>query len=187
MEGGTVKKLILIAAAVFSLSVCASADSSDYQAASSPGYPGYFDAVGDNGNQMVGYTGAVGMAEDKVAEFALKRAADLTAAQHKEWFAVLKTTSRRIKVGSADDLTTRAGHFMGTGVQQGGTPGGASGAAGGGNVPGAEMGATAPNGLLEHWQPRKVYQTILEIQTGSGDQAVFKGMTTPPQIFPASK
>jgi len=178
------KRLALIAAAMIATSVCASADSSDYQAAAGPGATGYFDAVGDDGSLMVGYTGAVGMSGDTVAQYALKHAGDVAAAQHKEWFAVLKTTSRRINVGSVDDLTARAGHFMGTGPQEGGTP--SAGGNGGGNAPNAEMGSTAPTGLLEHWAPRKVYQTILVIQPGSGDQASFKGVDHPPQIFPAT-
>lgn len=178
------KRFISIAAAIVALSVCASAD--DYHAADNPGSSGYFSAPGDSGHWNVGYTGNVGEGGDEVAQYALQRAAELTAEQHKEWFAVLNTTSRRIKVGEVDDLTARAGHFMGT-SNAGGSPGTASNGGSNGASGYSGQGSAVPSGVLEHWVRRKVYQTILTIQMGSGDKASFSGMSKPPQIFPAAK
>ncbi len=179
------KKLALFAAATIALSVGAFAD--DYHAAPDPGSSGYFSAQADGGQWNVGYTGAIGEAQDEVAKYALQRAAELTAEQHKEWFAVLNTNSRRIKVGDVDDLTARAGHFMGNNGVSGGSPGTASSGGSNGASGYSGQGSAVPSGVLEHWGPRKVYQTILTIQMGSGDQASFPKSDHPPQIFPAAK
>jgi hypothetical protein len=117
------KRLAMLAAVAIAMSVSANAD--DYHAAADAGSSGYFSAPADGGQWKVGYTGGIGEAQDEVAQYALQRAAELTAEQHKEWFAVINTTSRRIKVGDVDDLTARAGHFMGS-SDQGGSPGTAS-------------------------------------------------------------
>lgn len=179
------KKLAFIAAAAIVLSVGASAD--DYHAAADAGSSGYFSAPADGGKWNVGYTGGIGEARDEVAEYALQRAAELTAEQHKEWFAVLNTNSRRIKVGEVDDLTAQAGHFMGTSGGAG-SPGTATGqGASNGASSYSGQGSSVPSGVLEHWGPRRVYQTILTIQMGSGDQASFPKSDHPPQIFPAAK
>ena len=178
------RNLAHIAAAVIALTVAASAD--DYHAATNAGSSGYFSAPADGGQWSVGYTGGIGEAKDEVAEYALQRAAELAAEQHKEWFAVLNTNSRRIKVGDVDDLTARAGHFMGT-AGGGGSPGTASNGGSNGASGYSGQGAAVPSGVLEHWGPRKVYQTILTIQLGSGDQASFPKSDHPPQIFPAAK
>lgn len=178
------KKLAFIAAAAIVISVSASADS--YHAAANAGGSGYFSAPADGGQWNVGYTGGVGEAQDEVAQYALQRAAEVTAEQHKEWFAVLKTNSRRIKVGDVDDLTARAGNFMGT-SQTAGAPGTAGNGGSNGASGYSGQGSSVPSGVLEHWGPRKVYQTILTIQMGSGDQASFPKSDHPPQIFPAAK
>jgi hypothetical protein len=180
------KRLISLAAVAVVLTICASADSSDYHAADNPGSSGYFDAQGDNGNWLVGYTGGIGQSKDEVAKFALQRAAEFTAEQHKEWFAVINTVARRIKVGDVDDLTARAGHFMGT-AGAAGSPGTASNGGSNGASGYSGQGSSVPSSVLEHWAPRRVYQTILTIQMGSGDQASFKGLDRQPQIFPAAK
>ena len=184
------KNAIVFAMAFFAVAVCASADSKDYHASSTPGASGYFNAPDDSastqaGRWVVGYTGDPGVSRQKVAEFALQRASELAAEQHQEWFAVISTTSRMVQAGAADDLTTRAGHFMGTGPQATAAPP-TSGAPHEVNNTPSFGGSQVPNDLLEHWAPRRVGQTVLIIQLGSGDHASFPGMDHQPQIFPAA-
>ncbi|MBU6298913.1 MAG: hypothetical protein KGJ79_03170 [Alphaproteobacteria bacterium] len=183
------KRLILIAAATFALSVCATAGTSDYQAASSPGSPGYFTAPADNGRWTVGYTGSIGMSRKDVAEAAMRRAAEFTAEQGKEWFAVIDSETKRVEVkNDANDVASRGSHFLGTGAEAGGSPGEADapgvGSFGGGVLEGS---TPVPNQMMEHWRPRNVYQTALLIQLGSGDKGSFPGLDHTPQIFPAAK
>ena len=178
------KRFILIAAAAVALSVCASA--SDYKAAENPGAPGYFTAPADNGRWAVIYTGSTGQSKDEVAEYALKRAGDFSAEQGKEWFAVINSETRRVAANVAGDLTDQAGHFLGSNAQQVASSPGASGSNSPGNTP-SFGGAQVPNNVLEHWAPRKIYQTILTVQLGAGDRATFPGLSQTPQIFPATR
>jgi hypothetical protein len=181
------KQFTLIAAAVMALVVCASADAKEYRAAETPGAPGYFNLI-DQGFWVVGYTGEPGQSQREIVEYALKRAADLAAEQNQEWFAVLSTTNRMVQLGVADDLQTRAGNFMGGGVTA--TAPAVSGSApptnSSGNT-GSFGGEAVPNAVLERWQPRRVRQTLLVIELGSGDDAEFPGLAEPPQIFPATE
>lgn len=180
------RQLSLIAAAFVAVMFCASAEAKEYRAAQTPGNPGYFNVI-DQGFWVVGYTGEPGQSQREIAEYALKRAGDLAAEQQKEWFAVLTTTNRMVQLGVADDLQTRAGNFMGAGASAN-TPAPTSGA-----PPSSSSGASGnfggdpvPNSVLERWQPRRVRQTILVIELGSGDNATFPGLDHEPEIFPAS-
>jgi hypothetical protein len=175
------KQFSLIAAAFVVLVVCSSAEAKEYRAAERPGAAGYFNVI-ENGFWVVGYTGEPGQSQREIAEYALKRAGDLAAEQNQEWFAVLSTTNRMAQLGVADDLQTRAGNFMGGTAPTSGTPQVE------GNVgnTGSFGGEAVPNAMLERWRPRRVRQTILVIELGSGDSASFPGLGHTPQIFPAT-
>jgi hypothetical protein len=162
-------KQIALAAALLSMAVCVGAAAEEYHASGAPGEPGYFSAPTENGRWVVGYNGAVGESPQQIAEFAMQRAAELAAEQNQEWFAVLSAQSGVVQAGVADDLTVRAGHFLGEGQSL--------------NTFGGEM---VPMNVLERWQPRQARQTVLLIQLGSGDSATFPDATEQPQIFPAA-
>jgi hypothetical protein len=182
------KQLALIAAAFLAVAVCSTAYAKEYRAAEAAGAPGYFNVI-DQGFWVVGYTGEPGQSNREVAEYALKRAADLAAEQQQEWFAVLSTTNRMVRLGVPDDLQTRAGAFMGDAAGVGNTVqggGGAPSANSSGNT-GSFGGEAVPNAVLERWQPRRVRQTLLVIELGSGDEASFPGLDHEPEIFPASQ
>ena len=100
---------------------------------------------------------------------------------------MLTTTNRMVQLGVADDLQKRAGNFMGSGAggTTGASPSGAP-ASGNRNNSGSFGGASVPNDVLERWQPRKVRQTLLVIELGSGDKAEFPGLGRTPEIFPAT-
>jgi hypothetical protein len=169
----------LNAALAISMAVCTGAAARPYhQIAESADGSGYFDVAGENGRWAVGYTGEAGQSDREVAEHALRRAAELAAEQHQEWFAVITATNRMVEAGAApaDDLSLRAGIFMGghTSAEQG-APGGGFGS------------AQVPSNMLERWQPRRVRQTILVVELGSGDEASFPGLDQQPQIFPAGE
>jgi hypothetical protein len=181
------KQLAFIAAAFLALAVCSTAQAKDYMAAEAPGAPGYFNVI-DQGFWVVGYTGEPGQSNREIAEYALQRAADLAAEQQQEWFAVLSSTNRMVRLGTPDDLQTRAGAFMGSGAGVGNTVSGGAGAPASnssGNT-GSFGGEAVPNSVLERWQPRRVRQTLLVIELGSGDEASFPGLDHTPEIFPAS-
>jgi hypothetical protein len=161
-------KQIALIAAVLGMAVCGVAAAEEYRASSAPGAPGYFSAPVENGRWVVGFNGDVTASGQEIAEFALQRAAEVAAEQNQEWFAVLSAQSGVVDVNVADDLTVRAGHFMGVGQNL--------------NTFGGEM---VPMSVLERWQPRQARQTVLVIQLGSGDSAEFQGVTQQPQIFPA--
>lgn len=177
------KQFSLIAAAFVALVVCSNAQAKEYRASETPGGPGYFNVI-ENDFWVVGYTGEPGQSQREIAEYALKRAADLAAEQNQEWFAVLTTTNRMVMLGVADDLQTRAGNFMGGGVNTSPTPSAAPTDSVGNT--GSFGGEAVPNAVLERWRPRRVRQTILVIELGSGDNASFPGLAEPPQIFPAT-
>ncbi len=181
------KKFSLVVAAFVAVIAVSGAEAKDYKAAEKPGASGYFNVQEEGGFWAVGYTGEPGQSNREIAEYALKRAADLTAEQHQEWFAVLTTTNRMVQLGVPDDLQARAGNFMGSGAGAGSSaPGsGAPPANSQGNT-GTFGGAAVPNDVLERWQPRKVRQTILLIELGSGDNKEFPGLDHPPEIFPAT-
>jgi hypothetical protein len=165
-----------------------------YQAATEVNSPGYLTTPADGGRFTVVYTGARGMKRDQVAEFALLRAAELTAESGQEWFAVIETKSQRVELPVEDNLKARSGGFIGG-------PGGASTGTGGGNTSsprgvsdagtaggastGGFGGGAPPVQLTERWQPPKVFQTIIVIQMGTGEKAAFPGVTQAPEIFAA--
>jgi hypothetical protein len=172
------KRNTLIAAIVVSMALCTGAAARPYhQIADSLDGSGYFDAAGENGRWVIGYTGAAGQSDREVAEYALRRAAELAAEQNQEWFAVINATNLMVQAGAtpAEELSVRAGNFMGghTRAEQG-APGGGFAS------------AQVPSNMLERWQPRQVRQTILVIELGSGDEASFPDLERAPQIFPAA-
>ena len=181
------KRFSLVAAALIAVVAVSGAEAKEYKAAAKPGAAGYFNVLEEGGFWTVGYTGEPGQANREIAEYAMKRAADLAAEQHQEWFAVLTTTNRTVQLGVADDLQMRAGSFMGTG-------GGANTSAPISGAPSTDSrnntgtfgGASVPNDVLETWQPRRVRQTLLVIELGSGDKASFPGLDHTPEIFPAT-
>jgi hypothetical protein len=178
----------LAAAAFVAMAFVSVAEAKPYKAADKPGDSGYFNAPEEGAVWTVGYTGEPGQDAREIAQYAMKRAADLAAEQHQEWFAVLKVTNRLVPLGVPDDLQTRAGNFMGTGAS---APTGPSGAgappvAGNRGNTGTFGGEAVPNDVLETWQPRRVRQTLLVISLGSGDKGTFPGMDKQPEIFPAA-
>jgi len=174
-------------AALVAVVAVSGAEAKPYKAAEKPGAAGYFNVLDEGGFWTVGYTGEPGQSNREIAAYAMKRAGDLAAEQKNEWFAVLSTTNRTVELGVADDLQTRAGNFMGSGAgaATGATPSGAP-ASGSRNNAGSFGGGSVPNDVLERWQPRKVRQTLLVIELGSGDNASFPGLGRQPEIFPAT-
>ncbi len=191
------KRLVGIAAIVIAFAGIATAKSPkhEYGAAANENGPGYMSAPTEGGRYAVVYTGARGMKRDEVAQLALLRAAELTAESGKEWFAVINTKSQRVALVEPDGgLKNRSGGFMGG-------PGGASAGSGGGNTSsprgvsdastaggastGGFGGGAPPPQVVERWTPPKVYQTIIVIQMGSGEEAKFTGVEKAPEIFSA--
>jgi hypothetical protein len=181
------KKFSLVAAAFIAVIAVSAAEAKEYKVAVKPGDAGYFNVLDEGGFWTVGYTGEPGQSTREIAEYAMKRAGDLAAEQHKEWFAVLTTTNRMVQLGVADDLQTRAGNFMGTG---GGTntaaPASGTPSTNSQGATGTFGGEAVPNNVLERWQPRRVRQTLLVIELGSGDKGSFPGLDHTPEIFPAT-
>jgi hypothetical protein len=161
------KRLIAIAAAV-AFSICANA--ADYRVADRVGQPGCSVAPLENGRWAIVYTGEIAQPKEEVVQFALRCAAEFSAGRSQEWFAVIDSQARKVNVATAADLTLRAGHFLGDHTPSGGSQGGQQ----------------VPIHVLERWNTRSVFQTILTIQPGSGDRASFPGVRTTPQIFPAA-
>jgi hypothetical protein len=144
--------------------------------------------VGENQYAVV-FRGAPRMSRRSVAEAALRQAAQTTVDQGQEWFFVRTTMSERInaeEVGSLEDLNRSEGTAgNNVGDQIGG--GNAGNAATAGVDPGAVgVGTQAPSGLIERRPPRRVYQTVLVIQMGSGDEVTITGMSEAPEIFDAA-
>jgi hypothetical protein len=166
---GEAMKHIAIGAVLLTMAVCGGAAAEDYHPARAPGGQGYFSEPGDNGRWVVGYTGDAGQAPQEIAQFALRRAAELALEQNQEWFALLGSASQIVEIGVADELVVRAGHFMGVGPDR--------------KTFGGEL---APSNVLERWRPRQALQTVLVIQLGSGDTASFPGVEQTPKIFPAA-
>lgn len=180
------KQLAMIAAALLAVAVCSTAQAKEYRVAEAPGAPGYFNVI-DQGFWVVGYTGEPGQSDREIAEYALRRAGDLAAEQNQEWFAVLSTTNRQVMLGVADDLQTRAGNFMGGAAAGGAAPTTSAPPVSGNNGASGSFGGEAvPNSVLERWRPRRVRQTLLVIELGSGDNASFPGLDHTPEIFPAT-
>lgn len=181
------KTFLPVVAALVAVVAVAGAEAKPYRIAAKPGAPGYFNVKEESGLWVVGYTGEPGQTNKEIAEYALKRAGDLAAEQKQEWFAVLQTTNRMVLLGVADDLQQRAGSFMGSGGGSN-TSGPVAGAPSSGNRnnSGTFGGDAVPNAVLERWPARKVRQTILVIELGSGDNAEFPGLEKTPEIFPAT-
>lgn len=166
-----------------------------YKAAGPNGGVGYTNTkVGDN-RYVITYTGDARMKADVVANYALLRAAEFTTEGGHEWFAVLTTSVKEIEVGSAEDVASRTGTFMGNPDTVNGGSGSDQTAGSGlsdskipmGPSTGGFGGGDVPPAVLERWKPRKVSQAVLLIQVGSGDQASFPGATKQPEIFEAKK
>ena len=186
------KRLVVIAVATIATAAFAAKPSEAYQAAPAIDSPGYSSATADQGRFTVVYTGVKGMSKSKVAEFALLRAAELTAESGKEWFAVIDTKSQRVKLKPAkENLDERSGGGFVTGEGAGTGAGGQGGTSRGdpvtrgGPSTGGFGGGDVPYQVLERWQPPSVHQTVIIIEMGSGDNAEFKGVAKAPQIFPA--
>lgn len=176
---------VLLATAAMSAGPTMAADKKapTYHEANTPGDSGWFVQDADKGRLAVGYTGEKAESRNEVAQFAMLRAAEFTIEQGQEWFAVLSTKTQSVKQ-AGEDLEGRGGHFMGSGAQQGGDAG-IPDARGASQTPSSPFGgAQVPNGVLERWTPT-VYQTVLIIQTGSGDKATFEGAVKTPKIFAA--
>src|SRR5690348_10966034 len=95
--------------AVALLTACATAPKATYEAATSMNTAGYQSMPADNGRTSVVYTGARGMSKEQVAQFALLRAAELTAESGQEWFAVISTQTQNVELRKKDDLTKSGG------------------------------------------------------------------------------
>jgi hypothetical protein len=190
-------RIIGVAAVAAVLWGCASAPppAAVYKPATDVNSAGYLTAPAENGRFAVAYTGTKGMSRERVAEYALLRAAEFTQESGKEWFAVITTTTQSVQlVPSKDDLKTRSGGFIGgpggssTGAGGSGAPasrGTADAQTGGSATAGGFGGGAPPTQVLERWTPPKVPQTIIVIQMGSGEQAKFPGLDKAPEIFSA--
>jgi hypothetical protein len=190
-------RIIGVAAVAAVLWGCASAPppAAVYKPATDVNSAGYLTAPAENGRFAVAYTGAKGMSRERVAEFALLRAAEFTQESGQEWFAVITTKTQSVQlVPSKDELKTRSGGFIGgpggssTGAGGTGAPatrGTADAQTGGGATAGGFGGGAPPTQVLERWTPPKVPQTVIVIQMGSGEQAKFPGLDKAPEIFSA--
>lgn len=164
-----------------------------YKASGPNGGTGYTSASTGENRYAVVYTGDARMKRDVVANYALLRAAELTSEAGFEWFAVLSTTVKDIEVGSADDMASRTGQFMGNpnsttsgaGSDQSAGSGGSDSSIAMGPSTGGYGGGDVPPAVLERWKPRKVVQAALVIQVGKGDNASFPDVTSQPEIFDA--
>jgi hypothetical protein len=184
------KRLIVIAVATIATSSFAAKPT--YQPAPDLNSPGYSSAPAEQGRITVVYTGAKGMTKAKVAEYALLRAAELTAESGKEWFAVIDTKTQKVQLqGRKDDLDARSGGGFVTGESAGTGAGGQGGTSRGdastrgGPSTGGFGGGDVPYQVLERWQPPTVHQTVIIIEMGSGENAAFKGVAKAPEIFAA--
>jgi hypothetical protein len=164
-----------------------------YKAAGPKGGVGYTTSATGENRYAVVYTGDSRMKRDVVANYALLRAAELTTESGFEWFAVLSTTVKDVEVGSADDMASRTGQFMGNPNSTTTGAGSDQSAGSGTNEPGIPMGPSTggfgggdvPPAVLERWKPKKVVQAVLIIQVGKGDNASFPDVTKQPEIFDA--
>jgi len=163
-----------------------------YKAAGPKGGVGYTTAATGENRYAVVYTGDSRMKRDVVANYALLRAAELTSEAGFEWFAVLSTTVKDVEVGSADDMSSRTGQFMGNvtagsgaGSDQSAGRGGGDSSVAMGPSTGGFGGGDVPPAVLERWKPKKVVQALLMIQVGKGDNATFPDVTSQPEIFDA--
>jgi|GEM_PF-1051949 len=190
------RSVVLISAAVALAFACTPAAAQrGYKAAKTPDGVGYSSSPEPDGRVRVVYTGAKGTKPDDVAKFAMLRAAELTLAADKEWFAIIKAETRDLATDGASDLRDRTGPSLATGsasgstgsVGPGGTPPGVSDpAVPGGPTTGGFGGGDVPYQLLERWRPSQSAQTTVVIQMGSGDEAQFPGLTQQPTIYSAN-
>jgi hypothetical protein len=187
-------KNYLALAAVLALAGCAAAPAPKYQPAPALGAPGYLTAPADAGRHTVVYTGARGMTRAQVAEYALLRAAEFTTESGQEWFAVISKNNQSVQLTRAQEDIGKSGGVL-TGESTGTGAGGAgasesprgtadSGTRGGPST-GGFGGGDVPYQVIERWEPPKVFQTVIVIQMGKGDQASFPGVEKAPEIFPA--
>ena len=82
------KRLLLCAFASLSLAACATPQPTLYQAAAGPQAMGFSDYRIEPGRYRVTFRGAPGASAEQVADYALRRAADLTLADGYDWFQV---------------------------------------------------------------------------------------------------
>ncbi|MBB4659702.1 CC0125/CC1285 family lipoprotein [Parvularcula dongshanensis] len=177
---------------VIALSACATGNQNAYREADRAGGAGYSSTqIGDQDRFEIAYVGTPKMPQDVVARYALRRAAELTIEQGGEWFAVLNTNTRMFERGKGGDLRARTGPFLNDeGASDSRTADSSSDI---GDTPdvmtgqdfGGFGGSGVPYQVQERWRRPTFYQTRLIIQTGSGDEASFPGVTSPPQIFSA--
>jgi hypothetical protein len=185
---------IAVVAMVWSAAVSGRDPKPTYQPATEINTAGYLTAPADDGRIAVVYTGARGMSRKQVAEYAMLRAAEFTAESGQEWFAIIDSKAQKVPLVEAkNDLKARGG--FGGGESTGTGAGGGGGAAPrgttdsstrGGPSTGGFGGGDVPYQALERWTPPSVFQTVLLIQMGKGDQASFAGVKKTPEIFPAS-
>jgi hypothetical protein len=192
------KQIIGVAAVAAVLWGCASAPppAAVYEPAANVNGPGYLTAPAENGRFAVVYTGTKGMSRERVAEYALLRAAEFTTESGQEWFAVITTKTQNVQLAqSKEDLKTRSGGGFIGGPGGSGTGAGGSGApasrgtvdaqTGGSGTAGGFGGGAPPTQVLERWTPPMVPQTGIVIQMGTGEQAKFPGLDKAPEIFSA--
>jgi hypothetical protein len=192
------KRIMELAAVAALLSGCASAPppAAVYEPAADVNSPGYLTTPTEDGRFAVSYTGTKGMSRERVAEFALLRAAEFTAESGQEWFAVINTKTQLVQLApTKEDLKTRSGGGFIGGPGGSGTGAGGSGApasrgtadaqTGGSATAGGFGGGAPPTQVLERWTPPKVPQTVIVIQMGTGEKAEFRGLDKAPEIFSA--
>lgn len=84
----TMKRLLIPALAALSLSACATPQPTVYQPAASAGAVGYSEYRIEPGRYRITFRGGRGAPPERVADLALRRAADLTLADGYDWFEV---------------------------------------------------------------------------------------------------
>ena len=82
------KRLILPALAVLSLSACETPQPMAYQPVAGPRSVGYFEQRIEPGRYRINFHGAPGAPRAQVEDYALRRAADLALADGYDWFRV---------------------------------------------------------------------------------------------------
>jgi hypothetical protein len=137
------------------------------------------------------------MAPAQVAEFAMLRAAELTIASGKEWFAVLQTSKQQVRVGDLNRIDGRSGSVLtgetttatagGGGDRSSATSGVDDGVVPGGPTTGGFGGGDVPYQVLERWRPPTVNQATLIIQMGSGNETTLEGLERTPEFFSAQE
>jgi len=147
--------------------------------------------VGQNQYAVV-FRGATRMDQRDVVAAALRQSAQTAVDHGQEWFFVRSTMTDRVDlstVGALEDLNRGGGSANDTSAGAGGGESGSrnsgTGATNGADPGTVGVGTQAPSALIERRPPRRVYQTVMVIQVGSGDEVSITGMTEAPEIFDA--